>query len=149
MKPLLVVDGYNIIGAWPQAQREGWPLDECRDRLIHLLQDYAGYTGQEVWLVFDGYKAARYSKKYLAQHEVELADYRAAKTAMSELLGGAKLPKMDTLKKQRRELSEKKKALYAEYRKAQSDMRQAVAVKANIDHLLGHTDEQKNKAQER
>ena len=99
--------------------------------------------------VFDGYKAARYSRKYLAQHEAELADYRAAKTAMSELLGGAKLPKMDTLKKQRRELSEKKKALYAEYRKAQSDMRQAVAVKANIDHLLGHTDEQKNKAQER
>ena len=99
--------------------------------------------------VFDGYKATRYSKKYLAQHEAELADYRAAKAAMSELLGGAKLPKMDTLKKQRRELSEKKKALYAEYRKAQADMRQAVAVKANIDHLLGHADEQKNKAQER
>ena len=75
--------------------------------------------------------------------------YRAAKAAMSELLGGAKLPKMDTLKKQHRELSEKKKALYAEYRKAQADMRQAVAVKANIDHLLGHADEQKNKAQER
>ena len=99
--------------------------------------------------VFDGYKAARYSRKYLAQHESELADYRAAKATMSDLLGGAKLPKMDTLKKERRALSEKKKALYAEYRKAQADMRQAVAVKANIDHLLGHADEQKNKAQER
>ena len=31
--------------------------------------------------VFDGYKAARYSKKYLAQHEAELSDYRAAKAA--------------------------------------------------------------------
>ena len=99
--------------------------------------------------VFDGYKAARYSKKYLAQHEAELADYRAAKATMNDLLGGAKLPKMDTLKKERRELSEKKKALYAEYRKAQADMRQAVAVKANIDHLLGHTDGRENKAQER
>jgi len=59
MKPLLYVDGYNIIGAWPKAAQENWPLDECRDRLIHLLQDYAGYTGQEVWLVFDGYKADR------------------------------------------------------------------------------------------
>lgn len=49
--------------------------------------------------VFDGYKAARYSKKYLAQHEAELSDYRAAKAAMSDLLGGAKLPKMDALKK--------------------------------------------------
>ena len=54
-----------------------------------------------------------------------------------------------TLKKERRELSEKKKALYAEYRKAQADMRQAVAVKANIDYLLGHTDGRENKAQER
>ena len=67
---------------------------------------------------------------------------------MSDLLGGAKLPKMDMLKKRRRELAEKKKALYAEYRKAQVDMREAVAVKGNIDHLLGHTDE-RNKAQER
>ena len=99
--------------------------------------------------VFDGYKAARYSKKYLAQHEAELADYRAAKATMSDLLGGAKLPKMDALKKERRELSEKRKALYAEYRKAQAEMRQAVAVKANIDHLLGHTDGRENKAQER
>ena len=98
--------------------------------------------------VFDGYKAARYSKKYLAQHEAELSDYRAAKAAMSDLLGGAKLPKMDALKKLRRELAEKKKALYAEYRKAQADMREAVAVKGNIDCLLGHTDE-RNKAQER
>ena len=98
--------------------------------------------------VFDSYKAARYSKKYLAQHEAELSDYRAAKAAMSDLLGGAKLPKMNALKKRRRELAEKKKALYAEYRKAQADMREAVAVKGNIDCLLGHTDE-RNKAQER
>lgn len=86
--------------------------------------------------VFDGYKAARYSKKYLAQHEAELSDYRAAKAAMSDLLGGEKLPKMDALKKRRRELEDKKKALYAEYRAAQKNMREAVAVKANIDHLL-------------
>ena len=99
--------------------------------------------------VFDGYKAARYSKKYLAQHEAELAAYRAARAAMNELLDGAKLPKMADLKKSRQELVGKKKALYAEYRKAQADMRQAVAVKANIDHLLGHTDGRENKAQER
>lgn len=99
--------------------------------------------------VFDGYKAARYSKKYLAQHEAELSDYRAAKAAMSELLDGAKLPKMDALKKRRRELSEKKKALYAEYRKAQADMREAVAVKGNIDFLRGYPDGREDKAQER
>ena len=43
---------------------------------------------------FDGYKAAKYSRKYLAEHEAELADYRAAKATMAELLGAEKLPKM-------------------------------------------------------
>ena len=51
------------------------------------------------------YKAARYSKKYLAEHEAELATYRAARAAMNELLGGEKLPKIDALKKQRRVLA--------------------------------------------
>lgn len=99
--------------------------------------------------MFDGYKAARYSKKYLSEHEAELAAYRAARATMNELLDGAKLPKMADMKKSRQELAGKKKALYAEYRKAQADMRQAVAVKANIDHLLGVTDGRENKAQER
>ena len=70
MKPLLYVDGYNVIGAWPQAQRENWPLDVCRDRLIHLLEDYAGYSGQEIWLVFDGYRTGR------ALRTVEVRDGR-------------------------------------------------------------------------
>lgn len=45
MKPLLVVDGYNVIGAWTEAEKQGWPLDACRDKLLHLLQDLSGYTG--------------------------------------------------------------------------------------------------------
>ena len=68
--------------------------------------------------VFDGYKAARYSKKYLAEHEAELATYRAAKDTMNTILNGAKLPKTEALKKSRRELAEQKKELYAEYREA-------------------------------
>ena len=99
--------------------------------------------------VFDGYKAAKYSRKFLAEHEAELADYRAAKATMGELLGGEKLPKMAELKEKRRQLAARKKALYTEYRSAQEEMRQAVAVKANIDHLLGVTDGQRKKEQER
>ena len=99
--------------------------------------------------VFDGYKAAKYSRKYLAEHDAELADYRAAKATMGELLGGEKLPKMAELKEKRRQLAARKKALYTEYRSAQEEMRQAVAVKANIDHLLGVTDSQRQKEQER
>ena len=55
--------------------------------------------------VFDGYKATKYSRKYLAEHEAELADYRAAKATMGELLGGEKLPKMAELKEKRRQLA--------------------------------------------
>ena len=108
-----------------------------------------GYKQRKTKDVFVGYRKAGYSKKYLAEHEAELATYRAARAAMNELLGGEKLPKMDALKKQRRELADKKKALYAEYRQAQRDMREAVAVKANIDHLLGLTDGRDDKEQTR
>ena len=99
--------------------------------------------------VFDGYKTAKYSRKYLAEHEAELADYRAAKATMAELLGGEKLPKMDVLKEKRRQLAARKKALYLEYRKAQQDMRELVAVKGSVDHLRGLTDNQRNKEQAR
>ena len=57
MKPLLIVDGYNVIGAWTEAEKKAWSLDESRDRLMHQLQDYGGYTGEEVVLVFDGYQS--------------------------------------------------------------------------------------------
>jgi len=113
-------------------------------KLMGAVVDYA-----KTRPVFDGYKAARYSKKYLAEHEEALASYRAAKAAINDILGGAKLPRMDALKKERRELAERKKKLYAQYRAAQQEMREAVAVKANVDHLLGLSDGRESKAQER
>ena len=99
--------------------------------------------------VFDGYKAAKYSKKYLAQHEAELADYREAKATMNDLLDGAKLPKMDALKQKRRELVERKKALTAQYRAAQKEMRELVTAKGNIDHLINLTGGRADKEQTR
>lgn len=59
MKPLLIVDGYNVIGAWRDVEKFQWSLDECRDRLMHQLEDYSGYAGEEVVLVFDGYQSDR------------------------------------------------------------------------------------------
>ena len=99
--------------------------------------------------IFEGYKAARYSKKYLAEHEADIATHRAARAAMDRLLNGAKLPKMDTLKADFQKLAAVKKAAYRDYRAAKKDMQEVVTVKANIDHLLGLTDAQKNKEMER
>ncbi len=99
--------------------------------------------------MFDGYKAAKYSKKYLAQHEAELADYREAKATMNDLLDGTKLPKMEALKQKRRELTERKKALTAQYRAAQKEMRELVTAKGNIDHLINLTGGRADKEQTR
>ena len=59
MKPLLLVDGYNIIGAWGEVKTCGWSMQEARDQLIHRLCDYAGYAEVEVVLVFDGLYSGR------------------------------------------------------------------------------------------
>jgi len=99
--------------------------------------------------VFEEYKAQKYSKKYLAEHEPDIAVYRAAQASMRELLNGEKLPKMDTLKTEWQTLTAAKKSEYTEYRAAQKDMREVVAVKANIDHLLGIVGREKNKEMER
>ena len=48
MKPLLLVDGYNVIGAWDVPKKERLPIEEARDRLVHLIADYAGFSGEEV-----------------------------------------------------------------------------------------------------
>ena len=116
----------------------------CTSELMGAVVQYA-----KTRPVFDGYKASRYSRKYLAQHEAELADYRAAKAAMNELLDGEMLPKMDVLKKKRRELAEQKKALSARYRVAQKEMREIVTAKGNIDHLLNFTGGRADKEQAR
>ncbi|MEY8356894.1 relaxase/mobilization nuclease domain-containing protein [Lachnospiraceae bacterium 54-53] len=99
--------------------------------------------------VFEGYKAAKYSRKYLAEHEADIAVYRAARATMDRLLNGAKLPKMGTLKADYQRLASDKKKAYREYREAKKDMQEIVTVKSNIDHLLGLTDGQKNKEMER
>ncbi len=99
--------------------------------------------------VFDEYKARKYSRAYLAQHGDEIDAYRAAQAAMRELLAGERLPKMDTMKAEAGRLAAEKKALYTAYRAAQKQLRQAVAVKGNIDHLLGITGDSRNKEQAR
>ena len=98
--------------------------------------------------IFEEYKARKYSRAYLAEHEDDIAAYRAAQASMKELLNGERLPKMDALRAEAGRLAADKKSLYADYRAAQKNMREAVAVKGNIDHLLGVADKDKNREQE-
>jgi uncharacterized protein len=55
----LVVDGYNIIHAWPSLKRLlGVSLEAARDKLIERLSVYGLVTGAEVTVVFDSHQKA-------------------------------------------------------------------------------------------
>ena len=57
---LLIVDGYNIINARRGAAgMSADSLADARDRLASELMDYAGWSGQEVILVFDAWMSDR------------------------------------------------------------------------------------------
>ena len=99
--------------------------------------------------VFEKYKAAKYSRKFLAAHEADIELYRAAQADLKRLLDGAKLPKMDVLKEEGRRLAEQKRKLYAEYQRIRRDMQEVNTAKANIDYLLGYAGQDKKKEQER
>ena len=99
--------------------------------------------------VFEGFKNAKYSNKYLAQHEADIQIYRAAQATFNRILAGAKLPKMDVLKQEFQTLTAEKRTAYKSYRTARKSMQDIVTAKANIDHLLGLDDRQENKGMER
>ena len=53
----LLVDGYNIIHAWPELKRLAQEdLEGARQRLVHRLRNYQGWKKCRVIVVFDAYK---------------------------------------------------------------------------------------------
>lgn len=79
---VLIVDGYNIIGAWEELQRlKSKDLGQARDRLIEIMADYQGLTSVEVIIVFDAYfiagkesKQDKYNLNIIYTKEDETAD---------------------------------------------------------------------------
>ncbi len=97
--------------------------------------------------VYTQYRKAGYSKKFLAEHEGEIILHKAAKKAFDDL-GLKKLPTVKSLQEEFSTLLTDKKAAYAEYRKAQDEMRELAVHKANAAYLLG-IEEEKSKERER
>lgn len=68
---ILLVDGYNVIGAWPDLieLRDVQGLDVARNNLAESLANYSAYKGFETLLVFDAYgqRQAHYSETF-TQH---------------------------------------------------------------------------------
>ena len=56
-KEYLIVDGYNVIFAWPELKAlAGERLDLAREKLMDMLSNYCGFTKAELVLVFDAYR---------------------------------------------------------------------------------------------
>ena len=149
-KPALnTADHYAYIMGYPDGtvQPGGYiTRAEASTIFFRLLTDK---TREQYWATTNAYKATKYSRKFLAEHEADLELYRAAQAEMRSLLGGAKLPKMDVLKEEGRKLTAKKKQLYGEYQKARRDMQEIVTIKANIDTLMGYTEPGRKQEKER
>ncbi|CAM4216023.1 NYN domain-containing protein [Lederbergia lenta] len=78
---ILLVDGYNIIGAWPELiHLKRKDLAAARDRLIAIMSEYQGYTGYKVIIVFDAYDVKGLEKKY-NNHKVEVIFTKVEETA--------------------------------------------------------------------
>jgi uncharacterized protein len=62
---ILLVDGYNIIGSWPELRElKNKDLAAARDKLVEKMAEYQGYSGFKVIVVFDAYGVQGLEKKY-------------------------------------------------------------------------------------
>ena len=58
MTDYLIVDGYNVIGSWPELKGlRQKAMASAREQLIEMLAEYRAYTGQHVIVVFDAYRS--------------------------------------------------------------------------------------------
>ncbi|HFJ9484165.1 hypothetical protein CN439_05920 [Bacillus cereus] len=81
MNDILIVDGYNIIGAWGDLKKlRDVDLQSSRDALIDKMADYQGYIGTKVMIVFDAYTVHGIEKK-MKQSRVEVIFTRKNQTA--------------------------------------------------------------------
>lgn len=81
------------------------------------------------------YRKAGYSKKFRQEHEEEILLHQAAKNAFDDM-GVKKLPKVKELQAEYAKLLEEKKKTYAAYRRSRKEMRELLAVKANVEQIL-------------
>jgi predicted RNA-binding protein with PIN domain len=88
---ILLVDGYNIIGAWPELRAlKDRDLPAARDRLVERMAEFQAYSGFHVIVVFDAHFVQGTEKRYknhkvdvIFTKENETADERIEKMAIS------------------------------------------------------------------
>ena len=81
-KNLLIVDGYNVLFAWPDLEEMAKiDIGSARQRLIEILGNYAAFKNVELILVFDGYKAKGNPGEKSRWETVQIAYTKEGQTA--------------------------------------------------------------------
>ncbi|MEM8602286.1 MAG: NYN domain-containing protein [Cyanobacteria bacterium P01_H01_bin.121] len=80
---ILLVDGYNVIGASPRLSqlRDQIGLEEARHRLTELLVNYSAYQGFATELIFDAYSQAQERAKQALTDHLSIAYTAHGQTA--------------------------------------------------------------------
>ena len=118
---------HDISGRIKAAEKRMTEIAVMRTHIINYAKTRDTYVA---------YRKAGYSKKFLSEHESDIALHKAAKQYF-DAQGVKKLPTVKSLNAEYAALMAEKKAAYSEYRKAREDMKELLTAKANIDRFLG------------
>lgn len=81
-REFLLVDGYNIINSWPKLKEISKEcLEDARDMLIGILQDFQGYVGINVIIVFDAHLIEGGIERHEYYGKVEVVYTKEGETA--------------------------------------------------------------------
>ena len=98
--------------------------------------------------VYDAYRKAGYSKKFLEEHREQITLHKAAKAAFDEA-SLKKLPKVKELDTEYSALLSQKKAAYPKYRKARDEMQELKKAQKNVELFFAEEKDTKEKSQTR
>ncbi len=78
----LLVDGYNIIFAWPELKELAeHNLDSARLALMDQLSNYQGIRGGKIIAVFDAYRLKEHPEEVIVYHNIQVVYTKEAQTA--------------------------------------------------------------------
>ncbi|MGN0483171.1 MAG: NYN domain-containing protein [Lachnospiraceae bacterium] len=81
-KEYLLVDGYNIIFAWPKLQELAKEnIDSARGKLLDILCNYQGIRNCELIVVFDAYRVQGHQTEVSDYHNIHVVYTKEAETA--------------------------------------------------------------------
>lgn len=71
---VLLVDGYNMIGAWPKLRKlaRRSTLDLARVKLVEMLSSFVAFRGYQTTVIFDAYTQATPAQPELSASGIEI-----------------------------------------------------------------------------